>query len=173
MVLIGRPRLAMVRLWRRILHRAIKMEQKTEIGERIREERERLGFSQPVFAALAESSKSSQISWEKETAYPNAKAMAAWAKVGVDVGYVLTGVRSSSHAVLSPDEAELLTLFRAAPLAVKAAAIGALQGGVISSRPSQIMKNTGSGSVQVGSVGGSITTSAPTRRAPPSKPPSR
>ena len=145
------------------------MEQKTAIGERIREERERLGFSQPAFAALAEASKSSQISWEKETAYPNAKALATWAKLGVDVSYVLTGVRMSSEHVLASDEAELLSLFRASPLAVKAAAIGALLGGGAGG-PSQVMKNTGSGSIQVGSVGGNITSSAP-RKAPPRKSP--
>lgn len=144
------------------------MEQKTAIGERIREERERLGFSQPAFAALAEASKSSQISWEKETAYPNAKALATWAKVGVDVSYVLTGVRMSSDHVLATDEAELLSLFRASPLAVKAAAIGALLGGggAGAGGLSQVMKNTGSGSIQAGSVSGNVNMSVPRKDSP-------
>lgn len=128
------------------------MDQKTGIGERLKEERERLGFSQPAFAAMTEASKSSQASWEKETAYPNAKALAVWARVGVDVGYVVTGVQTASTDALTPDELELLKLFRAAPLAVKAAAIGALQGG--SSGGGQVMQHTGSGSVQIGHVGG-------------------
>lgn len=143
------------------------MEQKTAIGERIREERERLGFSQPAFAALAEASKSSQISWEKETAYPNAKALATWAKLGVDVSYVLTGVRMSSEHVLASDEVELLSLFRASPLAVKAAAIGALLGGGGGAGGlSQVMKNTGSGSIQAGSVSGNVNMSVPRKDSP-------
>ena len=151
----------------------MKMDQKTEIGDRIREERERLGYSQPVFAALAEASKSSQISWEKETAYPNAKALATWAKVGVDVGYVLTGVRSSSESVMRPDEVELLEMFRAAPLAVKAAALGALLGGSSGAVSKQVMKNTGNGSVQVGVSHGNINTSTPSRAVKKPRPPSR
>jgi transcriptional regulator with XRE-family HTH domain len=149
-------------LWLRILSYSTKMDQKTGCGERIREERERLGFSQPAFAALAEASKSSQASWEKETAYPNVKALAVWARVGVDVSYVVTGARSSSAATLASDEMELVRLFRAAPLAVKAAAIGALQGG--STGTSQVMQNTGSGSVQIGSIGGSFTSPAGKKR---------
>lgn len=138
------------------------MDQKTGLGERLREERERLGFSQPAFAALAEASKSSQASWEKETAYPNAKALAVWARVGVDVAYVVTGIQATNTATLSLDELELLKLFRAAPLAVKAAAIGALQGG--SSGSGQVMQNTGSGSVQIGSIGGSYNPVQPTAK---------
>lgn len=132
----------------------MKMDQKTGFGERLKEERERLGFSQPAFAALAIASKSSQASWEKETAYPNAKVLEVWARVGVDVAYLVTGKPSSGIDSLTSDEREMLKLFRAAPLAVKAAAIGALQGGSTGSR-GQVMKNTGSGSVQIGHIGGS------------------
>ena len=54
--------------------------------------------------------------------------------------YVITGERTAQH--LAPDEAELLALFRAAPLAVKAAAVGALQGGT--GKPSGGVVVTGS-----------------------------
>ena len=131
----------------------MKMDQKSGLGERLKAERERLGFSQPAFAALAEASKSSQASWEKETAYPNAKALEVWARVGVDVAYVVTGKASSGIESLTQDERDLLKLFRAAPLPVKAAAIGALQGGSAGTK-AQVMKNTGSGSVQIGHIGG-------------------
>lgn len=96
------------------------------IGERLREERERLGFSQPAFAGLAETTKKSQIDYEKDSTQPKAGYLAAISKVGADVQYIITGVRSSS--ALSSDEDELLERFRAASLVVKAAAIGALQG---------------------------------------------
>ncbi|HBW61192.1 MAG TPA: transcriptional regulator [Comamonas kerstersii] len=139
------------------------MNQKTGLGERLKEERERLGFSQPAFAALAEASKSSQASWEKETAYPNAKALEVWARVGVDVAYVVTGTPSSGVETLTQDERELLKLFRAAPLAVKAAAIGALQGGSTGAK-AQVMKNTGSGNVQIGNIEGGYNTPAPAKK---------
>jgi hypothetical protein len=60
-------------------------------------------------------------------AEPGANALSALAAAGADVLYILTGERSG--AALSKDEVELLALFRAAPLMLKAAAIGALQGG--------------------------------------------
>ena len=129
------------------------MDQKSGIGERLKEERKRLGFSQPAFAALAEASKSSQASWEQETAYPNAKALEIWARVGVDVAYVVTGKPSAGAESLTSDEREMLALFRAVPLSIKAAAIGALQGGAVGAK-GQVMKNTGSGSVQIGHIGG-------------------
>jgi transcriptional regulator with XRE-family HTH domain len=63
------------------------------IGERIKEERERLGYTQSGFAALGEASKNSQLSWEKEISFPNAKIMATWSEVGADVAFILTGQR--------------------------------------------------------------------------------
>ncbi len=51
---------------------------------------------------------------------------------GLDVYYVLTGQRLgavSAGEPLSRDENELIAMFRAAPLSVKAAAIGALSAG--------------------------------------------
>lgn len=129
------------------------MDQKTGMGKRLKEERERLGFSQPAFAALAEASKSSQASWEKETAYPNAKALEVWARIGVDVSYVVTGKPALGVEALTADEREILRLFRSAPLAVKAAAIGALQSGS-NNAGGQVMSNNGAGSVQIGSLSG-------------------
>jgi transcriptional regulator with XRE-family HTH domain len=63
---------------------------KMNIGERIKKERMRLGFSQTAFAALGNASKGSQISWEKGLASPNAYVLSAWAQHGLDVVYVLT-----------------------------------------------------------------------------------
>ena len=97
------------------------------IGDRLKEERERLGFTQPAFAGLAETTKKSQIDYEKNLTQPKAGYFAAISKVGADIQYIVTGVRSV--AALSADETELLKLFRAAPLAVKAAAMAALAAG--------------------------------------------
>ncbi|OAT26560.1 hypothetical protein M976_02721 [Buttiauxella ferragutiae ATCC 51602] len=49
----------------------------------------------------------------------------------MDVLYVVTGVRSTVD--LSDDEQELLNLYKKAPLAVKAAAIAALNAGISAS----------------------------------------
>ncbi len=65
-----------------------------DLFERLKSERERLGYSQTAFAALAKASKHAQINWEKGIASPNAAALAAWSAVGLDVLYVVTGVQS-------------------------------------------------------------------------------
>jgi len=64
---------------------------------------------------------------------------------------VLTG--DGFAPALNVDEQELLSLFRAAPLAVKAAAIGALQGGAAARAASGNLSQRGSGNVQVGHGG--------------------
>lgn len=97
------------------------------IGERLREERERLGFTQPAFAGLAETTKKSQIDYEKDLTQPKAGYLAAIAKVGADVQYIVTGIRCPG--ALSDDESELVARFRKAPIAVKASALAGLAAG--------------------------------------------
>ena len=66
------------------------------IGQRLKEERERLGYSQTAFAAIGEASKGAQISWEKGTAFPNADFLAKIAiGVGADIEYIVTGQRKA------------------------------------------------------------------------------
>jgi transcriptional regulator with XRE-family HTH domain len=119
--------------------------QKIVIGERLREERERLGMNQTQFAALGEVSKRAQITYEKGESTPDAAYLNAMAKVGADVQYIVTGVRSV--AALMKDETELLEHYRAASIDVKAAAIGALTAGATSkksARKEQAQKFEGS-----------------------------
>lgn len=97
------------------------------IGARLKEERERLGFTQPAFAGLAETTKKSQIDYEKDLTQPKAGYLAAVAKVGADVQYIVTGIRCPG--ALSDDESELVARFRKAPLAVKASALAGLAAG--------------------------------------------
>lgn len=97
------------------------------IGERLKAERERLKLTQPVLAAQAGTKKGTVINWEKGASSPTAAQLAALAVIGVDVQFVITGQTSTS--ALSVEEQELIALFRAAPLTVKGAAIGALKGG--------------------------------------------
>lgn len=101
------------------------------IAERFKSERERLDLTQPEVAVLAQVGKTTVINWEKSASSPTAVQLEALARVGFDSLYVITGQRTGGvkpAPTLTADEEELLALFRAAPLAVKAAAIGALHG---------------------------------------------
>lgn len=82
---------------------------KSAIGARLKEERERLGMSQTQFAGLGEASKRAQINYEQGDSTPDASYLAAVSRVGVDVLYVVTGMRSSA---LMGKEALLLEGFR-------------------------------------------------------------
>ncbi|WP_182852440.1 XRE family transcriptional regulator [Metapseudomonas otitidis] len=99
----------------------------SSIGERLREERERLGFNQTAFGAIGGVLKQAQLKYEKGERFPDAAFLEGVAKVGVDVQYVVTGIRST--AALSADEEQLLSNFRAAPIAVKAVMMAAGQVG--------------------------------------------
>ncbi|WP_028489009.1 helix-turn-helix domain-containing protein [Thiothrix lacustris] len=95
-------------------------------GDRLREERERLGATQPVLAEMAGTTKKSQIDYEKNSAQPKSGYLAAIAQAGADVQYILTGVRSAS--TLAADERLLLERYRAAAPAGKDAILGAAIG---------------------------------------------
>ena len=81
------------------------------IDIRLKEERERLGLSQPLFAQAAGAAKRTLADWEKGASSPTAVQLSALAKIGVDMLYVLTGQRSqpvSEGANLSPRQRALL-----------------------------------------------------------------
>jgi transcriptional regulator with XRE-family HTH domain len=85
------------------------------ICDRLKEERERLGFDQEGFAALGGASRHSQIDWEKGKSFPNAKVLAAIAAAGADVQYILTGIRSGNvpgAVVLDREETILVDHYR-------------------------------------------------------------
>ena len=83
------------------------------IGKRLREERERLGMSQPAFAAVADTTKQTLFSWETGKTAPDGFQLAALATAGADVLYILTGQRTGGAIApalpaLSPRKAALL-----------------------------------------------------------------
>ena len=78
------------------------------VGSRLKEERLRLGMSQPAFAALANVTKGALVKWEKDTASPNALALNAFADAGADAVYILTGMRTIDRPLSSDDNAKLL-----------------------------------------------------------------
>lgn len=63
------------------------------IGERIAEERKRMGLSQAAFAERVGVSFSSQRRYENETRTPDTEYLSALVDVGVDMDYVFTGKR--------------------------------------------------------------------------------
>lgn len=85
------------------------------IDVRLKEERERLGLSQPLFAQAAGAAKRTLADWEKGVSSPTAVQLSALAKVGVDVLYVLTGQTSQSELVARPinDRARLASAIEA------------------------------------------------------------
>tara|TARA_R110000796_G_scaffold26354_18_gene73316 strand:- start:720 stop:1160 length:441 start_codon:yes stop_codon:yes gene_type:complete len=68
------------------------------IGERLRSERERLGFGQQNLADLCGVTMRSQRNYEKGQRQPDALYLAAVAAAGIDVLYVLTGLRGESES---------------------------------------------------------------------------
>ena len=116
------------------------MDRKLPIGERLREERERLGENQTDFAALAGVTRKTLFGYETADRSPPADALSVWAEHGLDAGYVVTGHRSnvSTSRHLPPDEELLLEAYRgmAAP-ARKALLAELLTGGKKPKAPSE------------------------------------
>jgi transcriptional regulator with XRE-family HTH domain len=69
---------------------------KNTIGQRIREERKRLGFTQADFAKAVGVHCNSQSNYENGKRYPDTVYLSAIGAVGVDVGYVTTGSRGAT-----------------------------------------------------------------------------
>lgn len=85
------------------------------IGERLAEERKRLGFNQTDFAAVAGVSRKTLFGYESGERAPDAGGLAAWAAEGMDVMYVVVGERSKANPAgqLPADEQVLLEAYRA------------------------------------------------------------
>ncbi|MEL4887851.1 helix-turn-helix domain-containing protein [Pectobacterium betavasculorum] len=79
---------------------------KMSLGARLKEERNRLGFSQSEFAELVGASYKSQLRWEKDESAPGADAVSIWAKAGLDVLYLITG-QSQTLASKSQKNSEI------------------------------------------------------------------
>lgn len=91
-------------------------------GDRLREERIRLGLNQGELATVAEVSKTTQFNYEKGERSPDAPYLAKVAAAGVDVLYVITGQRADpNEADLSDGESELLNHYRSMPESDRAA----------------------------------------------------
>ena len=94
------------------------------IGQRLKEERERIGLSQEQLGIIGGVKKLAQFRYENGETYPNAQYLAEVVKIGIDVNYVLFGTRANN--TLTAEEEQLLATFRAAPPAVRQFMLGGI-----------------------------------------------
>lgn len=94
------------------------------IGERLKEERRRLGMNQDDFSCLGGTARRTQTNYENDLRLPDAGYLAAIAKAGADINYIITGNRDA----FSNDERELIELYRSASLKNKMQALNVLLG---------------------------------------------
>lgn len=63
------------------------------IGQRLKEERKRLGLNQDDFAAIAGVTRRPYAEWESSNTSPTGAQLAQMGAAGADVQYIVTGVR--------------------------------------------------------------------------------
>lgn len=152
------------------------------LQERLLAERERMGLSQQQLADACGITIRSQRNYEKGERAPDSDYLSAFAEVGGDVLFVLTGNPQSTNLAVDPAEQVLLDSYRrcsapAKQTLIQTAALlsaGLSQPATPAAAAKQVMKNNGSGSVQIGSIGGDYNPSSPRKTAAKKpRPPSR
>lgn len=83
-----------------------------EIHGRLLEERQRLALNQSEMAEIGGVSKNTQINYEAGRSAPDARYLAALSQHGLDVLYVVRGVRQSNVSP-SPEQSRLLDAYAA------------------------------------------------------------
>jgi transcriptional regulator with XRE-family HTH domain len=102
------------------------------IGERLKQERERVDLSQTALAECGGVSRRTQLAYEQGTGAPDAHYLVKVAGMGIDVVYVLTGARSGAEVAEQFRAAAQATLEAASPdLADSYVAAAITQGGVL------------------------------------------
>lgn len=83
------------------------------VGDRLKEERDRLSLNQTDFGALGSVSRGTQKAYEQGTNSPDLRYLVALEVAGVDVQYVLTGVKAAlSKDGLDSVESKVLENYR-------------------------------------------------------------
>ncbi|HEX8596687.1 MAG TPA: helix-turn-helix transcriptional regulator [Pseudomonas sp.] len=82
------------------------------VGQRLKRERKRFGFTQAQFGAVGGVAPNAQVNYERGERQPRADYLAALASIGVDVVYIVTGV-NMPEAPLVDKEAKLISCMRA------------------------------------------------------------
>ena len=112
------------------------------VGDRLREERDRLGKNQTDFGELVGVSRGTQKAYELGSSSPDVRYLAALENCGVDVLYVLTGEHFSvSPASLTENEAAVLANFMALSEEDQAAVLRVTKALVASSGAKAVKKN--------------------------------
>ena len=137
------------------------------IFERLKTERQRLGMSQDAFAEKCRVTARSQRNYESGERSPDAVYLSEIAEMGVDVLYVLTGVKTP-QVTIPPDEQVLLDSYRRCNQQSRAHLIqtaALLSAGMSAAPISAGQHNSGEGAVLVnGSVTGGVNRGRVTRR---------
>lgn len=93
------------------------------MGERLKDERVRLGWSQAAMAEIAGVSRRATVNWESGESTPGADALALMAQAGLDVLYIVTGeVKPLTSDSVSSDIWALVVDYQMASAEGKAAA---------------------------------------------------
>ncbi|MBA0204406.1 helix-turn-helix domain-containing protein [Pectobacterium aroidearum] len=100
-----------------------------QIGDRLRQERERLSLTQTAMAKICGVAFRTYCDYEAGKTEPKASFFNELNNAGGDSWYVLTGKYMPNIGDVSNDELELIKIYRAAPLAIKVAALAALTAG--------------------------------------------
>ncbi len=83
------------------------------MGDRLKEERLRLGVSQTALAERCGVTKNTQLAYEKGERSPDGAYFAIAVELGIDLLYVVTGERKPESAgAFTAEEADLLRLYR-------------------------------------------------------------
>lgn len=72
-------------------------DEKNSFGERLREERQRLGHTQDAFGAGAGVTRLTQAKYEKGESSPNVQYLTAIEEMAADINYLLTGNKRSDE----------------------------------------------------------------------------
>lgn len=116
--------------------------------KRIREERERLGFSQAQFAAIGHVTTRSQQNYETTDRKPDVAYLSEISKVGADTQYIITGIRSTQ--ALTAEEEQLLIAYRNSSIEVKAFMLQGVSPKQSAARQSIVIKGKVEQQVQAG-----------------------
>ncbi|WP_159886401.1 helix-turn-helix domain-containing protein [Acinetobacter dispersus] len=87
------------------------IENNDSIGSRLGKERLRFGFTQPELAEKLELDKQSVYRYENDKRMMKIDDLQKLLKLGFDVLYILSGQKSDSLAMLTPQEKDWLTLY--------------------------------------------------------------
>lgn len=101
------------------------------VGARFKEERQRLNYTQPYLGELVGAKKRTIFAWENGLSSPSAVQLESMYRVGLDVSYIITGVRYNHQKIkhnisITDSEKCLLSEFRNASEALKKSVIDAL-----------------------------------------------